>query len=158
MDGEALGDCCCAVCNMTFYYVFARDDRTYPFILVQFIFKINHVVCYKTSRFIFLGRRFIQIRMVSQFQCLVVNAGSLTALFKHIENSDENLRDKVLTFVKEKVSPYFTFLPFDLPAYSIKTYTSCLITCYSFVKLTSAEEISSSFVVGNSLSLLCWIT
>jgi len=31
--------------------------------------------------------------------------GSLTALFKHIENSDENLRDKVLTFVKEKVFP-----------------------------------------------------
>lgn len=31
--------------------------------------------------------------------------GSLTALFKHIENSDENLRDKVLTFVREKVFP-----------------------------------------------------
>lgn len=58
----------------------------------------------------------IQIRMVSQFQCLVFIAGSLTALFKHIENSDENLRDKVLTFVKEKVSPYFTFWPSDLPA------------------------------------------
>ena len=88
---------------------FARDDRSFSFVLVQFIFKINHFICYETSRFIFLGRMFIQIRMVSQFQCLAFIAGSLTALFKHIENSDENLRDKVLTFVKEKVSPYFTF-------------------------------------------------
>ncbi|CAM6092393.1 unnamed protein product [Calypogeia fissa] len=30
---------------------------------------------------------------------------SLTALFKHIENSDENIREKVLIFVREKVFP-----------------------------------------------------
>eukprot|EP00249_Psilotum_nudum_P017406 c26306_g1_i2 orf=866-2125(-) len=30
---------------------------------------------------------------------------SLTALFKHIESSDENIREKVLIFVKEKVFP-----------------------------------------------------
>jgi lipoate-protein ligase A len=30
---------------------------------------------------------------------------SLTALFKHIENSDENIREKILVFVRERVFP-----------------------------------------------------
>ncbi|XP_024543688.1 apoptosis inhibitor 5-like protein API5 [Selaginella moellendorffii] len=30
---------------------------------------------------------------------------TLTALFKHVENSDENLREKVLAFIREKVFP-----------------------------------------------------